>query len=113
MSIINTIPQKNSSPIKVYVDFDGTISKSDIINFILERYASATWLDIDKQWLDGKISSYECLSKQISLLKDLPDDKILESAKIVGIDEGFKDFCNFCKNKNILKAHEITRHNLS
>ena len=93
--------QKNKNSVKVYVDFDGTISKSDIINFLLDKYADPVWLQLDKEYIEEKISSPECLTKQMALLKKLPNEKILESAKMVGIDETFKDFCRFCENKNI------------
>jgi 2,3-diketo-5-methylthio-1-phosphopentane phosphatase len=101
MSTVDTVAQKNENPVKIYVDFDGTISKSDIINFLLERYADPVWLQLDKDYIEEKISSSECLTKQIALLEKLPDEKILESAKMVGIDETFKDFCRFCESKNI------------
>lgn len=100
MSTASAVAQ-NKNPVKIYVDFDGTISKSDIINFLLEKYADPIWLQLDKDYIDEKISSFECLTKQIALLEKLPDEKILESAKIVGIDESFMDFCVFCKNSNI------------
>lgn len=93
--------KKNKNSVKIYVDFDGTISKNDIINFLLEKYADSIWLKLDKKYIEGKISSSECLTKQIALLKRVPDKKILKSAKMIGIDKTFKNFCYFCENKNI------------
>jgi len=101
MSITNNKKDKNENSVKIYVDFDGTISRSDIINFLLEKYADPVWLQLDRDYIEEKIFSSECLTKQIALLKGLPDEKILEAAEIVGIDGTFKDFCQFCKNKNI------------
>ena len=101
MSTPSVTDKKNRKFVKIYVDFDGTISKSDIINFLLEKYADPVWLQLDRDYIEEKISSSECLTKQIALLEKLPNEKILESAKMVGIDESFIDFCTFCKNKNI------------
>lgn len=99
MSNIN--PTKSYDFVRIYTDFDGTISKQDIINTILDRYADPIWLELDEKYLSGKISSRECLSKQIALLQDVPNEKILEIAREVGIDESFKSFCSFCLENKI------------
>ncbi len=87
--------------VKIYTDFDGTISRRDIINSVLDKYADLSWLELDKLFLKDKISSSECLTGQIALLCDLPDKNILEIAETVGIDKSFIPFFNFCAGNKI------------
>lgn len=50
------------------VDFDGTISVKDTIDAMLEKFADPSWEDVEQEWLDGKITAVECMSKQISMV---------------------------------------------
>ena len=43
----------------IYCDFDGTITKEDSVNGFFEMYAPKSWMDSEKLWIDGKISSRE------------------------------------------------------
>ena len=36
------------------VDFDGTISKRDTIDQLLEKFADPSWEALEKDWLDGR-----------------------------------------------------------
>lgn len=55
------------------VDFDGTISVKDTIDAMLEKFAKPTptqsWEDVEQEWLDGKITAVECMSRQINMVK--------------------------------------------
>ncbi len=49
----------------VICDFDGTITLKDSTDLLLDRFADPAWLDIEKEWLLGKIGSRECLERQL------------------------------------------------
>lgn len=98
---MKTLQQFGDKPAKIYIDFDGTISKSDVLNAILKKYADPIWLDLDMQYLNGEISSRECLTKQIGLLCKVSDQNILEVAENIGIDGKFSDFIAFCGEHSI------------
>ena len=55
------------------VDFDGTISVKDTIDAMLEKFAKPTttqsWEDVEQEWLDGKITAVECMSRQIDMVQ--------------------------------------------
>lgn len=51
------------------VDFDGTISVTDTIDAMLEKFADPSWQDIEQAWLDGKITAVECMARQIDMVK--------------------------------------------
>ncbi|MBV6752465.1 HAD-IB family phosphatase [Pseudomonas chlororaphis] len=75
----------------IVCDFDGTISRTDAIDNILERFADPSWESIEQEWLDGHIGSRECLSRQLALVKASPAD-LLAYFDTIDIDPDFPDF---------------------
>lgn len=79
------------------VDFDGTISKSDTIDALLEKFADDRWQQYEQDWLDGKIDAVECMSSQLALVK--ADNIALESFfRSIELDRSFRDFHAFAKH---------------
>jgi 2-hydroxy-3-keto-5-methylthiopentenyl-1-phosphate phosphatase len=64
------------SRVRVFVDFDGTISLEDTTDVILERFAQPAWRQIEADWLAGAIGSRECLARQIDLVRASPRDLV-------------------------------------
>ena len=79
----------------LFLDFDGTISKRDVTDMILEQYADARWQSSEIEWRAGRIGSRACLSEQMSLVratrKEL--DTLLDS---IELDEGFDVLLQTC-----------------
>ena len=75
----------------IVCDFDGTITRTDVIDTILQRFADPSWEAIEDQWLKGEIGSRECLSRQLSLVRALPAE-LLAYFDRVEIDPDFPDF---------------------
>jgi len=102
-NIIKTLIDKKFSikEKKIYIDFDGTITNKDVLNYILKRHASSDWRLLDKLYLDGKISSATCIRKQVSLLENIPAKQLLTTAEEIGIDKNFVDLLNLCKKNKI------------
>ncbi|MDE1163815.1 MAG: MtnX-like HAD-IB family phosphatase [Pseudomonas sp.] len=75
----------------IVCDFDGTITPSDVIDNVLQRFADPSWETIEQQWLAGEIGSRECLSRQLSLVKATPA-QLLEYFDSVTIDPAFPAF---------------------
>ena len=89
-----------NTSIKVFCDFDGTVTKQDVIDLILEKLADPEWLNIESRWIEGEINSRECLSMQIPLIKG--DYNAVENLlKEVEVDPTFKPFSNWCLKQNI------------
>ena len=86
--------------IQVFCDFDGTITKIDVIDYILSQLADPAWTDIEQQWLDGSLTSKECLRKQISLLRGNGQD-IQELLSEVEIEKSFRSFSQWCISQRI------------
>ena len=75
----------------IVCDFDGTITPTDVIDNVLQRFAGPEWETIEQQWLDGHIGSRECLSRQLALIKATPAE-LLAYFDSVEIDPDFPDF---------------------
>jgi 2-hydroxy-3-keto-5-methylthiopentenyl-1-phosphate phosphatase len=52
----------------VFLDFDGTVARRDVVDAILDAYAGTEWLDVEDRWRNGRIGSRECLKAQVALV---------------------------------------------
>ncbi|HEV2248018.1 MAG TPA: HAD-IB family phosphatase, partial [Terriglobia bacterium] len=52
----------------VFSDFDGTITRLDVTDEILEQFADPSWREVEEQWLRGNIGSRECFERQAALV---------------------------------------------
>ncbi len=84
----------------VVCDFDGTISTIDVTDFLLEAYADPVWLAIEVEWKSGEIGSWECLSRQLAVLRANRSD-IDALVDTVHIDPYFKEFAEFCASSAV------------
>lgn len=81
---------------RIFCDFDGTISIKDTTDEILNRFAAPEWEDIEQQWKNGEIGSAECMRRQIALInasKSQLDAALAE----MEIDQHFPAFVRFCE----------------
>src|SRR5256714_15170402 len=60
--------QQVTTPV-VFLDFDGTITRHDVVDVILETYADERWIEIERQWRAGRIGSRDCLRAQMALVR--------------------------------------------
>lgn len=73
------------------IDFDGTIALEDTTDMLLDRRAEPAWLDVEKEWLAGRIGSRECLAQQAALIRATPEELNLALSD-VAIDPDFTRF---------------------
>lgn len=90
----------------VFLDFDGTISRADVVDAILDRYADAGWLTIEDAWRAGRIGSRECLRQQMALVRAAPAalDALIDA---IGLDEGFAAVLRTCDGAGV-PAHIVS-----
>lgn len=84
----------------IYCDFDGTITKEDSVNKFLEMYAP-NWMDSEKLWIEGKISSRENAIIQVSLMNNISQKQLDDYINSIEVDDYFLDFVDFVKTHNI------------
>jgi 2-hydroxy-3-keto-5-methylthiopentenyl-1-phosphate phosphatase len=82
----------------ILVDFDGTVTQNDVGALLFDTYAPKHHQQIVSLWLEGEISSKECMERLCRLVKisKLDLKKFVLSQKI---DEKFPDFVDLCKCK--------------
>jgi 2,3-diketo-5-methylthio-1-phosphopentane phosphatase len=90
----------------VFLDFDGTVAPSDVVDAILEAYAGKEWLDIEERWRTGRIGSRECLKAQMALVRASPKqvDALLDE---VELDPGLLTLLETCR------LHKLAVHIVS
>lgn len=81
-------------------DFDGTVTKEDVVDRVLEEFADPAWIDIERSWVNGEIGSRDCLAMQARLIKAKEHD-LLDFVEGIAIDETFVDFAGYCKRNAI------------
>lgn len=84
----------------IYCDFDGTITKDDSVNCFFELYAP-NWMESEKLWVEGKISSRENAIIQVGLLKGVSQQQLDDYINSIEIDDYFLEFVDYVKSKNI------------
>jgi len=83
-----TSPRHSSIPnSEVFCDFDGTITYPDATDAVLETFALPTWREWEDRWVSGKITSQECLSRQVELIRT-DRETLVRFAAGLPIDEG-------------------------
>jgi 2-hydroxy-3-keto-5-methylthiopentenyl-1-phosphate phosphatase len=94
-----TSPLTTALPV-MFLDFDGTISRADVVDRILVAYAGEEWLNVERQWQAGAIGSRECLRAQMALVHASRDevDGLLDT---VEVDPGFLPLLETCASRRI------------
>lgn len=82
---------------KVFCDFDGTISIKDTADEIFSRFAAPEWEIIEEEWQNGRIGSAECMQRQISLI-DASKQELDAALDRLEIDPAFPAFVRFCES---------------
>jgi 2-hydroxy-3-keto-5-methylthiopentenyl-1-phosphate phosphatase len=85
---------------EVYCDFDGTITRGDTIDVLLERLADPAWHEIEERWVKGEIGSRDCMALQVPLIRG-GWNAILEVLDDVKIDPTFPKFAAWCKKSGV------------
>ena len=85
---------------QVFCDFDGTISKEDVTDLVLDRFARPEWREIEDQWTNGRITAAQCMRRQIQLLQAKHED-IDAFLDMIEIDSAFGAFKAFCEKNGL------------
>ena len=89
---------KLNSPLKIFTDFDGTITKIDSLNMVLDEFAISEWRPIENRVTNHEIPEKEALQEEFDLVK-APFKKVIDFLiKNAKIDSTFKPFVQWCKS---------------
>jgi 2-hydroxy-3-keto-5-methylthiopentenyl-1-phosphate phosphatase len=90
----------------LFLDFDGTISRRDAVDAILETYADPKWLTFEAEWRAGGMGSRDCLRAQMALVRATRKqiDALLDE---IGIDEDLVALLEMCAS-HYIPAHIVS-----
>src|SRR5438132_522373 len=89
------------SKLAVLTDFDGTITRTDVAEAILEEFAPASWWDIEELHRARKIGTRESMARQFALLHAKQADLIRFVDDHVEMDDTCRGFAAFCQRRKI------------
>ena len=85
---------------QVFIDFDGTLAPGDPTDTLLDRFADKSWLELEADFKAGRMTSRECMARQIGLIRATP----AQYDALVGgmsIDPHFGAFAELCERHGI------------
>ena len=82
-----------AAPWSVVCDFDGTISREDVTDSLLLRFARSGWRELEAAWESGCIGSRECMAGQVALL-DCSREELEAHVAALTIDPHFASFAD-------------------
>jgi hypothetical protein len=66
---IEAVGERPGARWQLLIDFDGTIAPDDPTDHLFERFADPYWRILEDDWQSGRISSRECMQRQVDLLR--------------------------------------------
>ena len=97
---------KQDGEIRLFVDFDGTVTVKDVGNSIFERFLSPELLEqgwhneIIELWKVGNISSRECLTYECEY-SIVTEKELNTELEKFGLTPGFVETVQYCKRRGI------------
>ncbi len=92
----------NTSSYRVFTDFDGTITISDIGDELFRHFANLEICEnAFEEYRNGNISAKECWTRGWKSIPHITEKAIQEFVLQQKIDTSFHTFVHYCKEKNI------------
>ena len=85
---------------EVYCDFDGTITRVDATDAVLEAFALPAWREWEQRWVRGEITSQQCLSRQVELIQ-ADRETLIRFVAELPIDDGILALDRRCKERGV------------
>jgi len=87
--------------LKIFIDFDGTITKKDVGDALFINFGGKQCLDFIEEYRQGRMSAVECFQKECIACGSIDKKELDNFIDAQEIDETFKDFKLFCQKNNI------------
>jgi len=82
-------PVRPAAGLRVFVDFDNTITVGDVLDGLIERFAVGDrWRELEREWAAGRLGARDCLDGQLRSLRGTWPEFEAELA-VVQLDAGF------------------------
>lgn len=84
----------------IFSDFDGTISKFDVIHKFIRNFSKGDYNVAEKLWCEGKMSTKDCLKIQFDMISELTKEEFFNFVDTIEIDPYFYEFYKISKSLN-------------
>ncbi len=81
--------------IRVFCDFDETITRCNVTDTLLERFADPLWIRIQEDWLTGRLTARKVLQDQMPLV-EVSQAALDDFIDAVEVDPYFVGFARYC-----------------
>lgn len=85
----------------VLTDFDGTVTRTDVAEDILQEFAPPEWWAIEEEHRARKIGTRETMVRQFALVHATEEEMLRFVDGHVGLDETFPAFVAACRSRGI------------
>jgi 2,3-diketo-5-methylthio-1-phosphopentane phosphatase len=86
---------------RVFIDFDNTITRGDVLDGIIERFAlGEEWRKLEAEWAAGRIGARVCLDGQLRALRARWPEFTLHLDGVT-LDPGFKHLHRYTRHAGI------------
>jgi len=86
---------------RVFFDFDNTVTFGDVLNEMIERYSVCDdWIVLEKAWQSGEITTKECLAGQMKWIR-ISKQELNRYLKTVRIDPYFIKLVGLLREREI------------
>ncbi len=87
--------------IRIFVDFDGTITLRDVGDALFETFGGGAATDAVREYLGGKISAVECFRRESAACSSVNPRSLEAFLDDQEIDPSFIPFVHFCRESGI------------
>lgn len=88
-------------PLKVFVDFDGTITKEDVGNLFFREFGGEICTSYVADYKAEIISAKNLFVKEVGAIRQFDEKKAAEFLRRQVVDESFKAFVEFCRSHGV------------
>ena len=87
--------------IKVFIDFDGTITRHDVGDALFESFGGKQSVEAVEMYREGTISAVECFQRECVACGDVDSSELVSFLDIQEIDSTFPEFVRFCRARGL------------
>ncbi len=83
----------------VVTDFDGTVTREDVAELLLQEYAGDAWREVEK--LHHELGTRETIRRQFALVRATREQIVATAERLAVLDPTFPPFLEFCRSRGI------------
>lgn len=85
----------------LFLDFDNTITRGDVLDSVIEQFSpNDRWREWEQAWQEGRISTQECLLRQMANLR-VTAAELLDFVSIIEIDPHFAQIVEWSAKEQV------------